>query len=118
MAQHSFTIIRCVDVSRGQPTGLGPSVGYIPGCTEPFYGTMAGPWWYHTATSVPLMRNLPFSLLRMLILPGCRGECRRGQRKSRNRERPPSAVLSTLRSVATEDGLRRTGRKQKGNGDH
>ena len=32
---------------------------------------MAGPWWYHTATSVPRARNLPFSLLRMLILSGC-----------------------------------------------
>ncbi len=31
---------------------------------------MVGPWWYHTATSVPRVRNLPFSVLRMLILRG------------------------------------------------
>ena len=34
---------------------------------KPFYGTIVGPWWYHTATSVPRVRNLPFSLLRMLM---------------------------------------------------
>jgi hypothetical protein len=44
-----------------------PSVGHISGYAEPFYGTMAGPWWYHTATSVPRVRNLPFSALRLLI---------------------------------------------------
>jgi hypothetical protein len=86
VAQHSFTIIRCVDISGGQTGGLGPSVGYIPGCAKPFYGTMVGPWWYHTATIVPWVRDPPFSLLRMLILPGCRGECRGRQGKSRNRE--------------------------------
>jgi hypothetical protein len=52
---------------------LGPFADYISGCAEPFYGTMVGPWWYHTATSVPRLRNLPFSLLRMLMLPGCFG---------------------------------------------
>ena len=31
---------------------------------------MVGPWWYHTGTSVPLVRNLPFSLLRMLMQNG------------------------------------------------
>jgi hypothetical protein len=36
-------LIRCVDVSGGQIGGLVPSAGYIPGCAEPFYGTMAGP---------------------------------------------------------------------------
>ena len=51
----------------GQTGGLGPSVGSISGCAEPFYGTMVGPWWYHTATSVPRVRNPPFSLLRMLM---------------------------------------------------
>jgi hypothetical protein len=33
-----------------------------------FYGTMVGPWCYQTATSVPRVRKLPFSLLRMLML--------------------------------------------------
>ena len=28
---------------------------------------MVGPWWYHTATIVPRVRNLPFSALRLLI---------------------------------------------------
>ena len=69
--------IRCVDVSGGQTGGLEPWAGYISGCAEPFYGTMAGPWWYHTATSVPRVRNLPFSALRLLIQltrkpPSCR----------------------------------------------
>ena len=69
--------IRCVDVAGGQTRGLEPRAGYIPGCAEPFYGTMAGPWWYHTATSVSRVRNLPFSALRLLIQltrkpPSCR----------------------------------------------
>jgi hypothetical protein len=59
--------IRCVDVAGGQTRGLEPRAGSISGCAEPFYGTMTGPWWYHTATSVPRVRNLPFSLLRMLM---------------------------------------------------
>ena len=38
---------------------------------------MPGPWWYHTATSVPRVRSLPFSALRLLIQltrkpPSCR----------------------------------------------
>ena len=32
---------------------------------------MVGPGWYQTATSVPRVRNLPFSLLRMLIQLVC-----------------------------------------------
>ena len=51
----------------GQARGLGQAAGYVWECGESFYGTMAGPWWYHTATSVPRLRNLPFSLLRMLM---------------------------------------------------
>jgi hypothetical protein len=35
--------------------------------TRPFYGTRAGPGWHQTGASVPRVRNLPFSLLRMLI---------------------------------------------------
>jgi hypothetical protein len=59
--------IRCVDVAGGQTRGLEPRAGYISGRAEPFYGTMVGPWWYHTATIVPRVRNLPFSALRLLI---------------------------------------------------
>ena len=51
----------------GKPRVWGRRWGTFQGCAEPFYGTMAGPWWYHTATSVPRVRNLPFSLLRVLI---------------------------------------------------
>ena len=57
----------------GQTGGSARLAGSISGGAEPFYGTMVGPWWYHTATSVPWVRNRPFSLLRMLILPGCFG---------------------------------------------
>ena len=32
---------------------------------------MVVPWWFHTATSVPRARHLPFSLLRMLIQLAC-----------------------------------------------
>ena len=59
---------------KGQTKGLGPSAGYIWEGAEPFYGTMAGPWWYQTATSVPRVRNLPFSLLRILIQLGSVGD--------------------------------------------
>jgi len=58
----------------GQTKGLGRPEGSISGSGEPFYGTMAGPWWYHTATSVPRVRNLPFSLLRMLMQLSRRAE--------------------------------------------
>jgi hypothetical protein len=50
-------------------------VAYISGYADWFYGTISGPWWYHAATSVPRARNLPFSLLRMLIL--CSVICKR-----------------------------------------
>jgi hypothetical protein len=64
--------IRSVDIHEAPAQASGPSAVQVWGANEPFYGTMSGPWWYHTATSVPRARNLPFSLLRMLILPGCR----------------------------------------------
>src|ERR1035441_388773 len=51
----------------GQIGCLGPSEGSFWGANEPFYGTRVGPGWYQTTTSVPRMRNLLFSLLRMLI---------------------------------------------------
>ena len=59
--------IRCIDTAGGSSQESGASAGHNWGANEPFYGTMAGPWWYHTATSVPRVRNLPFSLLRMLM---------------------------------------------------
>ena len=72
--------IRSVDVIGSQIRGPEQAAGYISECGEPFYGTMVGPWWYHTATSVPRVRNPPFSLLRMLMQPSRkppRGEGRR-----------------------------------------
>src|ERR1035437_1514800 len=51
----------------GKTGGLGPSAGYVSGCGEPFYGTRVDPGWYQTGTSVPRVRNPPFSLLRGLI---------------------------------------------------
>src|ERR1019366_7589287 len=63
----NLAAIRCVDAAGGQTGGLGPSAGPISVAGQPFYGTMVGPWWYHTATSVPRVCNLPFSLLRMLM---------------------------------------------------
>ena len=57
----------------GQTRVSGQAAGSISGCAESFYGTRVGPGWYQTATSVPRVRNLPFSLLRMLILLGCLG---------------------------------------------
>ncbi len=59
--------IRSVDTCGWLTRGLGPPAGSISGCAEPFYGTMAGPGWYHAATSVLRARNPPFSLLRMLM---------------------------------------------------
>ena len=60
--------ISCVDTPGEAKRGSGSPAGSISGCGEPFYGTMSGPWWYHTATSVPRVPNPPFSLLRTLIL--------------------------------------------------
>jgi len=51
----------------GQTKGRGQAAGCICGGGKLFYGTMVGPWWYHTATSVPRLRNLPFSVLRTLL---------------------------------------------------
>jgi hypothetical protein len=51
----------------GKTGGLGPSAAYVSGCGEPFYGTRVDPGWYQTGTSVPRVRNPPFSLLRGLI---------------------------------------------------
>jgi hypothetical protein len=60
-------LISCVDIPWEPKRGSGPSAGHISGCAEPLYGTMLGPGCYQTATRVPRVRNLPFSLLRMLI---------------------------------------------------
>ena len=49
--------IRSVDVTGRQIRGPGQAAGYVSECGEPFYVTMAGPWWYHTATSVLRVRN-------------------------------------------------------------
>ena len=51
----------------GQTEGAGLAAGSVWEGGKPFYGTMVGPWWYHTATIVPRVRNLPFSVLRMLM---------------------------------------------------
>jgi hypothetical protein len=70
----------------------GPPAGSISGYAEPFYGTMSGPWWYHTATSVPRVLNPPFSLLRMLIQVSRKPPRKEGRRQT------------TLRSAATQNG--------------
>jgi hypothetical protein len=70
LALTAFLSIRSVDILGAPAQASGPSAGWIWGANEPFYGTMAGPWWYHTGTSVPRVRNLPFSALRMLMLRG------------------------------------------------
>jgi len=77
--------------------GLRPSEDYTWGDCEPFYGTRVGPGWYQTGTSVPRVRYLPFSVLRMLIRPSPQSPRREGRRQSTLR-RPASAML-----------LRRTG---------
>src|ERR1035441_7479194 len=66
---------------------------------------MACPWWYHTATSVPRVRNLPFSLLRMLM------------QLSRKPPRKESRRQSTLRSAATEDGNAECGKARAKRGE-
>ena len=50
----------------GHDRGSGPAAGCIWG-GEPFYGARMVPGWYQTGTSVPRGRNLPFSLLRLLM---------------------------------------------------
>jgi hypothetical protein len=55
-----------------------PAVASISGCAKLFYGTMVGPWWYRTATSVPRLRNPPFSALRLLIKLTRKPSCQPG----------------------------------------
>ena len=91
--------IRGVDVSGGRYGEFGAGGGLFWECGDWFYGTMAGPWWYHTATSVPRVRNLPFSVLRLLIHltrkpPSCR-PC-----KDRTASlRRPGLLFCILRSI-------------------
>ena len=59
--------IRGIDVVGGRYGEFGAGAGLFWECGGWFYGTMPGPGWYHTATSVPRVRNLPFSALRLLI---------------------------------------------------
>ena len=52
----------------GETGSLEQPVGYFGRVANSSMVPMAGPWWYHTATSVLRVHDLPFSLLRMLIL--------------------------------------------------
>src|ERR1039457_2001322 len=70
---------------RENDTGsLGAGGGLFWQCGEWFYGTMAGPWWYHGTARAARGCQVPFSVLRMLI----QATPNRGQ-KSEYRIRPP-----------------------------
>ena len=101
--------IRGIDVSGGRDREFG-AVGRL--CREdgePFYGTMVGPWWYHTAAIVPWVGNLPFSLLRMLIQashnripkavhpPHCRYGRREGRMMKGRASHPKTTSASIVR---------------------
>ena len=102
--------IRCVDVPCGQAGALWPFAGYIWGYAETFYGTMSGPWWYHTATSVPRARNRPFSALRLLIQltrkPPHQGNAEGRRQNAEFRQAPPMRhqcdIKATPKRVASQ----------------
>jgi hypothetical protein len=103
---HAAIFIRSVDVTGRQIRGPGRAAGYGLECGESFYGTMGGPWWYHTATSVLRVRNPPFSLLRMLIqaTPNRRQKSEKGIRPPKPppcdinaTSKPPQCVLLARR---------------------
>jgi hypothetical protein len=51
----------------GQARGAGQAARCVwEGC-ETFYGTRVGPGWYQSDAGVARERNLPFSVLRMLM---------------------------------------------------
>ena len=59
--------IRGVDGAGGRYGEFGAGGGLFWECGGWFYGTMAGPWWYHGTARVARGRRVPFLVLRMLI---------------------------------------------------
>jgi len=56
-----------VDVTGGRYREFGAGGGLFWGWGDLFYGTMAGPWWYHGTARATRGCQVPFSVLRMLM---------------------------------------------------